>query len=137
VCAILEKDKGHDDKQDHQDGDGIFEHISKETGHFDAGFFRNGFDHEIRRISDIGIGAHKNRANGNGGQIRNFLNNQQRDCRRFGHSRVEFAQHTVEKSQVRGGIIQKTGKDSNRPEILGRGIDCFDQPVQGAFFAGF
>lgn len=58
ILLLPEKDNHIDEERRDEDGTGPA-HISKETGHFDAALFRNGFYHEVRGITDIGIGAHE------------------------------------------------------------------------------
>ena len=47
-----------EDKSRDQDGAGPT-HVTKEAGHFDLVFFGDGFDHEVRRVADIGVCPHE------------------------------------------------------------------------------
>ena len=58
--ASDEPDESHDDEQGHQNRPRP-QQIAKEAGHLDATVFRNGFHHQVWRVTDVAVGPHEHR----------------------------------------------------------------------------
>ena len=85
----------------------------------DTVFIRNGFYHEVGRISDIRVGTHEHRAAGNSRQHlhRNLSEGSRKPpCKPNGSRRRE-------KYQVCRRIIEETGQHPGHPEHLKRLCD--------------
>jgi len=57
-------EKEEPDNQHHRNhvGDGEFEHVTQKAGCIHFLLIRNGFDHEVGAISDVGVGSKKTAA---------------------------------------------------------------------------
>jgi hypothetical protein len=58
----LHQEQPRDRREDGKKNGARPDHIGEEARHLHAGAPRDGINHEIRRIADIGIGAHEHRA---------------------------------------------------------------------------
>lgn len=67
IMFLQEENERYYNERRNQNG-GRPGHVTEERRHGNAVFFRDGFDHKVRRIADIGVGAHENRAAGDGSQ---------------------------------------------------------------------
>ena len=110
-------DQGENDEDGYEDADGI-DHIAEEAGHFDAGLFGDGFDHEVWSVADVGVGAHKDGAqrdgdehlygDGTGGgleAVHNGLSFNRRD-----------GAGGFKEDNVGGGVIEETAECTGGPE---------------------
>ena len=100
-----------EERAENTDGPG---HVAEEAGHLDALFFGDGLHHEVRRVADVGVGAHEHGTGGNGGQ--HFA---------VGHELGSVAAGGVEEHEVGGSVVQEGGQQTGHPEEHGGHVMTF------------